>query len=315
MPGDQYDDCLSVSAACPVDQTVYGFYPSLGANAFFCALFGLCLFANLGLSIRYRTWTYMIALCFGCLGEAIGYIGRIMLHNNPWDGNGFDIQICCLIISPAFLAAGVYLTLKYLVLTIGRDYSRIPAKYYTWIFILCDLLSLILQGAGGGIAATANTNSTQKLGNDLMMAGIVFQVVTLLLFATLTSDYIYRAYSNRSTFTQATVNLLSSMKFKLFAGAIFLAFLTIFTRCVFRIAEMANGWGNPIMQDETDFIALDGVMVSIAALCLTVFHPGVFFKPMTTYKRDKKNGQGLYASEKVEDLESPPASDLRGPTA
>lgn len=314
MSGD-YDLCLSVSAQCPVEATIYGYYPTLGGNAFFCAVFALCLIANLVLGIRYKTWTYMIALGFGCLGEAIGYIGRIMLHNNPWDGNGFDIQICCLIIAPAFLAAGVYLTLKYLVLTIGRDYSRIRAKFYTWIFVLCDLLSLVLQGAGGGIAATASTNSTQNIGNDLMMAGIVWQVITLLAFATLVVDYCYRAYTRRATFTQATVNLLSSKKFQMFAGAIFFAFLTIFTRCVFRIAEMANGWANPIMQDETDFIVLDGVMCSIAALCLTIFHPGIFFKPMTTYKRDKKNGQGLYASEKVEDLESPLASDVRGPMA
>ena len=312
MPQGATQDCLNVSPDCPVSETVYGYYPTLGGNAFFCAVFALGLIANVVLGIKYRTWTYMIALGVGCLGEAIGYIGRIMLHNNPWDGNGFDIQICCLIISPAFIAAGIYLTLKYLVLTIGRSYSRIRAKFYTWIFILCDLLSLVLQGAGGGIAATANTKATQKVGNNLMMAGIAWQVATLIMFAILVSDYCYRAYMHRASFTQATVNLLSATKFKLFAASIFVAFLTIFIRCVFRIAEMAKGWGNPIMQSETDFIVLDGVMVTIAVLCLTIFHPGIFFTPMVTYKRDKKGG-ALYASEKVEGFESPGESELKRP--
>ncbi|KAG7004449.1 efflux pump himE [Physcia stellaris] len=289
---------------CRLEDSVYGYYPNLGANAFFAAIFGICCIANIFLGIKYKTWTYMIAVGVGCFAETLGYVGRIMLHNNPFDDTGFNIQICCLIIAPAFITAGVYLTLKYLVLTVGRDYSRIRAKFYTWIFILCDLLSLILQGAGGGIAATANTTATQDIGNNLMMAGISWQVATLLVFGILVADYVYRAYSSRNSFTQATVNLLASRDFKLFAASIVLSFLVIFTRCVFRIAEMAGGWANPIMQDEAEFIVLDGVMVTVASLCLTVFHPGLFFKPMTTYKADKKAG-GLYASEKTEDVEAP----------
>lgn len=311
------DECMNVdpSIGCPVEASIYGYYPSLGANYFFLVFFAICLILNLIAGIRWRTWTYMIALGFGCFGEAIGYVGRVMLHHNPFDGNGFDIQITCLIIAPAFLAAGIYLTLKYLVLTIGRDYSRIRPKYYTWIFIMCDLLSLVLQGAGGGIAATANTNTTQDVGNDLMMAGISWQVVTLLAFGILVADYCHRAYKNRASFTPATVALLHSRNFQLFAGAITLAYLTIFTRCVFRIAEMANGWANSIMQDETDFIVLDGVMCTIAVICLTFFHPGYFFTPMQTYRKSKKAGLPLYASEKTDGngSDSPPTSDPYAP--
>lgn len=296
---------------CRLEDTIYAYYPNLGANAFFAAIFGICCIANIILGIRYKTWTYMIALGVGSFAECLGYVGRIMLHNNPFDSTGFNIQITCLIIAPAFVTAAVYLTLKYLVLTVGRDYSRIRPKFYTWIFILCDLFSLILQGAGGGIAATANTGSGQTLGNDLMMAGISWQVITLFVFGILVADYAWRAYRGRNSFTQATVNLLSSLNFRIFASSIILSFLVIFIRCVFRIAEMANGWANPIMQDEVDFIVLDGVMVSIATLCLTIFHPGLFFKPMATYKADKKAGRLVYASDKVGDVETP--SDVPTP--
>ena len=290
---------------CRLEDTIYGYYPNVGANVFFTVFFGICAIANVYLGFRYKTWTYMIALGVGCFAEALGYVGRILLKDNPFDEIGFDIQICCLIIAPAFLAAGVYLTLKYLVLTVGRDYSRIRAKWYTWIFILCDLLSLVLQGSGGGIAATANTESGQKAGNNLMMAGIVWQVVTLVAFGALVVDYCLSASRGRNSFTQATVNLISSRNFKLFAGAIVVSYTVIFTRCVYRIAEMAGGWANDIMQDEAGFIVLDGVMCAIAALCLTVFHPGLFFKPMTTYKADKKASKAVYASEKVSDVETP----------
>ena len=43
---------------------------------------------------------------------------------------------------------------------------------------------------------------------------------------------------------------------------------------------MMGGWGNPLMQDEAEFIALDSVMCSVAALAMTVFHPGFCFPQM-----------------------------------
>ncbi len=229
-----------------------------------------------------------------------------MLHTNPWDSTGFDIQICCIIIAPAFLAAGIYLTLKHIVLEIGNDFSRIRAKYYTWIFILCDLFSLILQGSGGGIAATAKGGSTmQKTGNNLMMAGIVWQVFTLIVFGILVADYFIRARANRTRFEPAAIKLLNNQRFKLFVAGLCLAYLTIFIRCVFRIGEMAKGWANPIMQSEPDFIALDSVMIMIATICLTAFHPGWMFKEMQMHGKTNPMAEFQTANaEKVADINS-----------
>lgn len=64
---------------CTIEGTLYGYYPSLGANIFFAAFFGLCLLVQIVQGIRYKTWTYMIALCLGCIGEAVGYAGRIIM--------------------------------------------------------------------------------------------------------------------------------------------------------------------------------------------------------------------------------------------
>jgi hypothetical protein len=59
MP-DRPAECTAVSPECPVEATLYGYYPSLGWNAFFVGFFGLCCVINLVLGIRYRTWTYMV---------------------------------------------------------------------------------------------------------------------------------------------------------------------------------------------------------------------------------------------------------------
>ena len=75
------ENCTSISIYCPVDQTTYGYYPSLGGNAFFAAFFGICCAINLLAGIRYKTWTYLIALGFGCLGECIGKKPHVELQS------------------------------------------------------------------------------------------------------------------------------------------------------------------------------------------------------------------------------------------
>lgn len=237
-----------------------------------------------------------------------------MLHHNPWSSTGFKIQITCLIIAPAFITAGVYLTLKHITLELGATFSRIQPRFYTWIFCLADFFSLVLQGAGGGIAATAdNGSSLQNTGNNLMMAGIVWQVFTLLIFGGMVADYAFRVYTHRSTLEPSAVKLMNATRFKLFTSGLVLAYLTIFIRCVFRIGEMAKGWGNPIMQDETDFIVLDSVMITIATLCLTAFHPGLVFPEMQMHGKTSPVGEFTAAEpEKARDVESTSSSERQG---
>lgn len=176
------------------------------------------------------------------------------MHRNAYDNVGFQIQICLLIIAPAFISAGIYLTLKHFTLTFGETWSRLRPAWYTYIFICGDFISLVLQGAGGGLAATAKAgSSTQDLGTNLMIAGVIFQVVILVVFGYLLIEYTLRTYRRRSKLSDAATEILYSMKFRLFVGGIIVAYLAIFTRCVYRIPELTGGWGNELMRNEPEF--------------------------------------------------------------
>lgn len=236
------DNCTKISPECPVEASVYGYFPSLGANAFFLAFFAVCFFVNLFLGVRHRTWSYMIAVCLGCLTEAIGYIGRLIMRNNPFADSGFITQICCLIIAPAFNSAAIYLTLKHVTLCFGPEFSFIKPRLYTYIFICADIVSLVLQAIGGAMASTANTQSQQDTGDNLMMAGIGWQVAALFLFAVTASLYIVRRWRalRHSPLSREASMTWESRKFRLFAFGVVTAWLTIFTRCVYRIIEMAG---------------------------------------------------------------------------
>jgi hypothetical protein len=59
---------------CPVQDSVYGYYPSLPVNAILTALFGISLFCHLFQGIKSRSWSFMTALSIGTTLEAIGTI-------------------------------------------------------------------------------------------------------------------------------------------------------------------------------------------------------------------------------------------------
>jgi len=214
------------------------------------------------------------------------------MHNNPFNSLGFEMQICCLTFAPAFNSGALYLILKHLVLQLGREWSRIRPKYYTWAFIIADFLALSLQGAGGGIAATAGNNeSFRDIGDHLMITGISWQVTTLLVFGVATVDYATRRFKSPQPLSPTAEALVHDSKSRLFFAAQVITFVCIFIRCVYRIAEMAGGWRNPIMQTQGLFIGLDGIMVTVATLLQTVAHPGYFFPALATYRETKKRNR------------------------
>ena len=83
------DTDLCTVDTCPLECAEVHFLPTLAGNGIYAGIFGLILIAQLGLGIRYKTWGFMVGMALGLVLEVVGYIGRIMLHNNPFDFNGF----------------------------------------------------------------------------------------------------------------------------------------------------------------------------------------------------------------------------------
>ncbi|KAF2843217.1 RTA1-domain-containing protein [Patellaria atrata CBS 101060] len=278
---------------CPFDLSYWGYLPSLSANAAFLALFTLSLLLFLfqaALSRRFLGFTF--AMVSGCILEVIGYIGRIMSHNNPFQEAGFLMQIVCLTIAPAFLAAGIYLCLSRIVLTFGAENSRIKPLSYPRIFIPCDILSLVLQAAGGGYASARTHNDQDPTaGNNIMIAGLAFQVATLFVFILLSCDFAVRTHGRIRSLGRAQAldpahaKLRDSWAFKGFLVSLALSTLCIFTRSVYRVAELSEGWNGHLINTQRYFIGLEGACVIAAVLVLNAFHPGLCFKEGDTAER------------------------------
>lgn len=273
--------------ACDNVPSYFGYRIDLAANVAFCTLFSLsALLYILTYAITRRGLSFFVAMFLGVLCEILGYAGRIMAWKNQWVDTGFLMQICCLTIGPAFLAAGIYLSLRKIVYAFGAENSRIKPEWYTRIFIPCDLVSLVLQAIGGAMASILSTQGKNtKPGDNIMIAGLVSQVVTMFIFMILASDFAWRTWSRHRRLgdaafdqTPALAQVRASKIFRAFLGALALAFICIFWRCVYRIAELSEGWTGPLMKRQNLFIGFEGVMIVIAALVLNVFHPAIACK-------------------------------------
>ncbi|KAI1640049.1 rta1 domain protein [Biscogniauxia mediterranea] len=302
-----FRDCTEVGPYCPVEATVLGYYPNLGVNAFLAAGFGACIVGLVVTGVWKRTWGYSAALTAGCALEFAGYIARVRLSSNPWDPSAFQTQICAIVLAPTLLCIGVYVTLKHAVALCGAPprLSRLrPPRLYPLLFVPADVACLALQAVGGGLAAAASAGDDDTdpdlllAGDRVIVAGIALQCVVLAAFGALAADYFARVRGwlmlsrdgdgdgdgeeeEEEEEERAQVRRTwGDGRFRLFCGAVAGAYCGILIRCIYRIAEMAGGWGNPIMQDEPSFIVLEGFMILIAVVLLTAFPPGFLFPAM-----------------------------------
>lgn len=242
---------------CPISESIFVYRPSLAANASFLTFFAITGLAHIVQGILTKKRAFWICIALGCVGEVVGYAGRILSHFDPFSQNGFLIQICCLTIAPAFFAAAIYFTLGDIVRAVSPRASRIKPSGYAAIFIPCDFVSLVLQGAGGGLASTASEDGEDaSLGTNIMIAGLAFQVASMSLFILLAVEYVWRVKRVEKDTPQLPV---SKTKLQLFMGFFSLAVICIFIRCIFRVIELAEGWEGELIKNETMFIVLEGV--------------------------------------------------------
>lgn len=76
--------CTAIGPDCPADGSSLGYAPNMAASIVFLGIFSISLVAHVALGWKYKTWTFLIAMALGSSSEMVGYLGRILMHNNPY---------------------------------------------------------------------------------------------------------------------------------------------------------------------------------------------------------------------------------------
>jgi hypothetical protein len=270
----------------------------LGIGIVGMALFTLSTVAHAYQMYTSRMW-WLVVLVIGGITEIIGYAARTYSWYDETNLNAFLAQTCTLIIAPAFFSAALYVIFGIIIHIVGRQYSILAPKWYTIIFVICDLISLIVQAVGGAqaaIAAKAKTYTSN--GTHIMVAGICFQMFTMSIYVLLVIIYIFRV-------SKANVKLTGKMKIFIFGMGIIT--LMIFIRCIYRTVELLGGWSGYIITHEVYFACLDGLPMVIALIAFNIFHPGLYIKnedkidPLDSFST-KTNGVSTVPLETIEKI-------------
>ncbi|CAF1044396.1 unnamed protein product [Adineta ricciae] len=251
------------------DMSVYGYQPSLGVGITGLTLFTLSTCVHIYQMCKVRMW-WLVVLILGGITEMIGYAARIYSWHDDTNLDAFLAQTVTLIIAPSFFSAALYVAFGQIIHILGRQYSLLPPLWYTIIFVIADVISLIVQAVGGGQAAdAARTNADTTNGTNIMVAGICFQMFSMSIYVILVIIYIIRLL-------KAKVELTRDMK--IFLSSISLVTLMIFIRCIYRTIELSAGWTGYIITHEVYFACLDGLPMIIALITFNIFHPGQYIK-------------------------------------
>ncbi|KIV83482.1 hypothetical protein PV11_05503 [Exophiala sideris] len=271
-------------STCCLRQATLHYLPNLGANAAYLAIFAILFILQVILAVKYRTWKFSIPMLCGVFLEIVGYAARLWMRSKIFSLNPFILYLITLTIAPAFMAASIYQSLGLVVTKRDPLISRIKPRNYTLIFVSLDVVCLILQAVGGALAAEGVRKDSRKLhtGTDIMVGGLALQVASLALFIVLSLDYAIRYWKKHYAGTRVVRTLDDSFSeedrhaspMQNFIFGLGLATLTIFIRCVFRVAELQAGFGGPLANDQVLFMIFEGPMIIVAAAALTLYHPG-----------------------------------------
>ncbi|KAK6454530.1 putative transporter or flippase transmembrane protein [Scheffersomyces xylosifermentans] len=167
---------------------------TIGNYTFLCFFGATCLF-TLIMMVKSRYHWFNISFVLGLGLETLGYVARVMSMPNMSNMNLYLIQLVCLTIAPAFVMAGIYYLFAQLVVVHGRQFSFLKPMWYSYLFMGCDFASLFMQSAGGAIASSAaHNNGDSGLGRNIMVAGMVFQVVAMSAFLIFWFIFLRRVY-------------------------------------------------------------------------------------------------------------------------
>ncbi|CAG9939871.1 unnamed protein product [Clonostachys rosea f. rosea IK726] len=249
---------------------LYHYTPTFGGAVAFAVFFAIASGRHIQLLFKKRTW-FFIPFIVGCLFETIGYAARAYSSKQTpdWTLMPYIIQSMLILLGPAFYAASIYMLLGRLVVLIdGEQNCLISTRWLTKIFLLGDILSIFGQGGGGGLLAASSSQSTQDMGNTIIMLGLGIQLVFFGGFMVVT--VLFHIRMNRRPTVKSRGTLIP---WKMFLYVLYVASMLIMVRSVFRLIEYAQGYSGALLQKEIYVYALDAFLMLLVSAIFAWYHP------------------------------------------
>ncbi|KAK1245622.1 hypothetical protein MKX08_005251, partial [Trichoderma sp. CBMAI-0020] len=206
--------------------------------------------------------------------EFIGFIGRAASGAQPtgcWTLGPYLIQTMFILIAPALFAASIYMILgRIIILVGGQEHAIIRPQWLTKIFVIGDVICFLLLAGGSGILASAKHNpSTTDTGNNVIISGLVLQLLWFALFVTVAAVFHHRMRSVPTSRSQQ-----SDCRWQRYLLTLYVAGTLIIVRNFFRVIEYAQGNDGYLLTKEAFIYIFDALPMLAVVTWLHWMHPG-----------------------------------------
>ncbi|CAI7625569.1 unnamed protein product [Penicillium glandicola] len=248
------------------DYYLWKYVPSLPAAIIFLILFAGATTFHFWKLHQTKAW-FCLAFALGGLFEVTGYVGRAAAHSSTDSVGVYAIQNVFLLLGPTLFAASIYMTLGRVIRSVHAEkHSLVRINWLTKIFVMGDIVSFLVQGGASGIMATGKN---ANLASNIVVAGLVVQVVMFGLF--IVTSIVFEVRMRWSPTIEAFdegINWASQMR------TLYAVSVLILVRSIFRVVEYAAGDNGYPLTHEWMLYVFDSVLMIITMVIWGIWHPG-----------------------------------------
>lgn len=171
------------------------------------------------------------------------------------------------------LAATVYMTLGRFARSLhAQQYTIMSVRWVTKIYVIIDIASFVCQMAGSAMQ-TSNDPSGIKLGQHIVIGGLIVQLIALAWFIFETTILHIRLNNG------PTVIMLkdASISWRPTLWTLRCVSVLIFIRSLYRLIEFTSGSDSALAKREVFLYIFDAALLSVSAYLFVVIHPGRLF--------------------------------------
>ncbi|GAA6015170.1 hypothetical protein JCM11491_000490 [Sporobolomyces phaffii] len=237
----------------------------------------------------YYTWPIVL----GALFEVVGFILRRFSASNPTGGGiAMDLYISStvfLVLAPAFVAAGVYVTFGRLIRAVGPEYSRLT-RAVARTFVLLDVTSIVLQATGMSLYGSSSVSGRAGPIKALLISGFAVQLASFATFLAISVDYHFqaRAHAERGEWEKLSC-------------ALCIVDVLLLVRSVYRCVEYSTTTlnGGTLREHEAFFYCLDSLLIFASCIIVTLWHPSRYLRPSREAlgSREEKSSSSQWGDE------------------
>ncbi|KAL8894061.1 MAG: hypothetical protein Q9192_004657 [Flavoplaca navasiana] len=270
---------------------IYGYTPTLALSILALILFTLLLLFHIYRFSTTRLYAFCTLLIFTTLCEIVGYIFRLRSSpppiGNPYGVINFVVQYFFIVTAPVFLSAAIYTTLTSFIAALSEGSGTkkddgvkrlspfgLSKKTILGIFITADVVATIVQVAGAALIGVSQSNRKSPVtANNILLAGLAFQVFAFLVFLILL--FIFIVNSRKIMLSTDTADgRRGGAAMQMYTMALVASSLLVYLRTIFRLAETSQGVGGYASSHEVFFGVLEFAPIVVAIGLLGWWHPG-----------------------------------------